>query len=341
MIGVDVAVERGGLMDRKPDLQTYAAFGAAVAIGGANFIAVSFSNMELPPLFGATVRFALAAALFILIARSRRIPLARGRQAAGAALYGLLGFGAAYALLYYALVGLAAGTTAVIVAAVPLFTLLIAVAVGQERLTARGLIGGCLAVAGIAVLSLGTLGGDLGRYYLIAAILGSVAAAGSSVVAKGLPDVHPVNMNAIGMVAGTAFLALGSLALGESWDLPRAADTWIAVAWLVLFGSVALFQLFLFVIHRWTASATAYAVTGMPVVAVGLGALMLDQPITLPVLVGGAMVMAAVYVGAISGAGRGGGEDPARNLVGPVVGIAPTETGEGESHQSTERLGSA
>jgi drug/metabolite transporter (DMT)-like permease len=328
-------------MDRKWDLQTNVAFGAAVAIGGANFIAVSFSNMELPPLFGATVRFALAAALFILIGRARRIPLARGRLAAGAALYGLLGFGVAYALLYYALVGLAAGTTSVIVAAVPLFTLLIAVAARQERLTARGLIGGCLAVAGIAILSLGTLEGGLGRHYLVAAILGSVAAAGSSVVAKGLPDVHPVNMNALGMLAGTAFLAVGSLALGESWALPRSAATWIAVAWLVLLGSVALFQLFLYVIHRWTASAAAYAVTGMPVVAVGLGALMLDQPITLPVIVGGAMVMVAVYVGAISGAGRADGEDSAAATVGTAVGVASMEAGEGESNHPTEGRGSA
>ncbi|MFP3854899.1 MAG: EamA family transporter [Anaerolineales bacterium] len=106
---------------------TYAAFLGTVFIGGANFIAVSFSNQELPPFFGATLRFALAAVLFFLIAGVKGIPLARGRQAMGAILYGVLGFGAAYACLYYALVGLPAGTAAVILAAVPLVTHLIAV----------------------------------------------------------------------------------------------------------------------------------------------------------------------------------------------------------------------
>lgn len=291
-------------MERDPDGKTYAAFVGAVVIGGANFVAVSFSNKELPPLFGATLRFALGAAFFFLIARMRRVPLVRGRSALGAALYGLLGFGAAYAFFYYALVGLTAGTTAVIIAAVPLFTLVIAVLHGQERMSMRGVVGGLLAIAGIGVLSLGTLGGDLGVSYLIAAILGTVAAAGSSVVAKALPDVHPINMNAIGMLAGTLLLVVSSLAFNESWTLPRQGSTLLAVGWLVILGSVGLFQLFLYVIKRWTASATVYAITGMPVVAVALGALLLDQPVTAEVLAGGSLVIAAVYVGAISGTRR-------------------------------------
>jgi drug/metabolite transporter (DMT)-like permease len=284
------------------DRRTYAAFAGAVVIGGANFIAVSLSNRELPPFFGATVRFALAALCFFVIARAERVPLARGRSAVGAALYGVLGFGAAYAFLYYSLVGLTAGSVAVIVAAVPLFTLVIAVLRGQERLSLRGVVGGVLAIAGIAVLSLGTLGGDFGHSYIVAAILGAVAIASSSVVAKAFPGVHPVNMNAIGMVAGTALLAASSVVAGESWAFPREPRTLMAVLWLVTFGSVGLFQLFLYAIKRLTASATVYAVAAMPVVAVGLGAVMLNQPISAGVLAGGSMVIAAVYIGAVSGA---------------------------------------
>lgn len=299
--------QRGAASDRGPaqaDPKTYAAFAGAVLIGGANFIAVSVSNRELPPLFGATLRFALGSLLFLLIARVTHVPLARGRSAMGAAAYGLLGVGAGYAFLYYALVGLAAGVTAVIVAAVPLFTLAIAVLTGQERLSLRGVAGGVLAIAGIAVLSAGTLDGDIHGSYLVAAVLGAAAIAASSVVAKAFPEVHPINMNAIGMLAGTVLLAVASLLLREPWTLPRVRETWLALGWLVILGSVGLFQLFLYVIRRWTASATVYALAAMPVVAVSLGALMLDQPITTEILVGGALVMAAVYVGAISAAAR-------------------------------------
>jgi drug/metabolite transporter (DMT)-like permease len=301
-------------MGKISDNKTYAAFVGTVIIGGANFIAVSLSNKEIPPLFGATLRFGLAALLFFFISRAWRVPLARGRSAAGAAIYGLLGFGAAYALLYYALVGLPAGIVAVIVAAVPLFTLGIAVLFGQERLSLRRVAGGVLAVIGIAILSLGTLGGDLGYTYLIAAIFGAVAIAASSVVAKAFPEVHPVNMNVIGMAAGTVLLAVSSLVFGERWALPRENQTLIAISWLVILGSVGLFQLFLYVIRRLTASATVYAVAGMPVVTVALGAIILDQPVTLEVLAGGALMIVAIYVGAISGKKEVPKSSPAKGL---------------------------
>jgi drug/metabolite transporter (DMT)-like permease len=286
------------------DPRTHAAFAGAVLIGGANFVAVSMSNMELPPLFGAALRFGIAAVLFLLLARAGRVPLARGRDAGGAVAYGLLGFGVAYALLYYALVGLSAGTVAVTMAAMPLFTLMIAVALGQERLSVRGLAGGALALAGIAVLSFGNLGGELGTSYLIAAVTGTVAAAASSVVARSYRAVHPLMMNGLGMAAGTTLLVAGSLLLGEAWLLPRATSTLLAVSWLVLLGSVGLFQLFLYVVRRWSASATVYAITAMPVVAVALGVLLLDQPVTASVALGGLLVMIAVYVGAISVSGE-------------------------------------
>ncbi len=288
-------------MQQEADTKTYAAFVGAVIIGGANFIAVSMSNQELPPLFGATLRFGLATLVFILMARVGRVAFPDGRSAAGAAIYGILSFGAAYALLYYSLVGLPAGTAAVILAAVPLFTHMIAVLLGQEQLSVRGIAGGVLAIAGIVVLSFGALGGDLSASYLIAAVLATGVVAASGVVAKALPDVHPVNMNAIGMATGTILLAVSSLLFGEAWTLPRQPRTLAAVGWLVVLGSVGLFQLFLYVIKRWTASATVYAVAGMPLVAVVLGALMLGQPITLEVLAGGSLVLVAVYIGAIAG----------------------------------------
>lgn len=280
---------------------TYAAFGAAVIIGGANFIAVSFSNREMPPFFGAAVRFAMAGLLFFIVARIRRVPRPERRSIVGACFYGLLNFGATYGLLYYALVGLAAGTASVIMATVPLFTLMFAVMVGQERFTLRGIAGGLLAIAGIAALSAGTLGGDLDIWYTVAAIFAAAAAAASSVVAKSLPEVHPVNMNAFGMVAGGILLAAGSLAFGEPWSMPRESGTWIALGWLVIAGSMGLFQLFLYVIKRFTASATVYAVASMPLVAVVLGVLLLEQPVTVDVLIGGGLILSAVYVGAISG----------------------------------------
>lgn len=287
-------------MEQTPDRVTLGAFAGAVVIGGSNFVAVKLSNDDLDPFFGAGVRFAAAALLLFVIMRVQRLAVPRGPDAVGPALYGLLGFGVSYGLLYYALQGLTAGTAAVFMAATPLITLVLAVLHGQERFTPRGIAGGALVVAGLAVISIESLGGDLRPSYLIAALLGVVAVAESSVLVKGFPRAHPITTNFVGMVAGAALLLAGSVVSGEDWVVPQTAETWAVLAWLAIPGSIGLFALFVFVIKRWTASATVYALTLMPVVAITLGAIVEDEPVTGRLLIGGALVMAAVYVGALS-----------------------------------------
>jgi drug/metabolite transporter (DMT)-like permease len=82
--------------------------------------------------------------------------------------------------------------------------------------------------------------------------------------------------------------------------------------WLVTVGSVGFFWLFLYVVERWTASATTYALTLVPVVAVTLGALIAGEAVTIEVVFGGALVVAAVYVGALRrpGAATARASDP-------------------------------
>ena len=281
------------------DRATLSAFVGAVLIGGNNFLAVKFSNEELEPMFGAALRFAAATVLLLLLARLRHWELPRGRAAAGAALYGLFGFGITYACLYFALVELSPGLTSVVVASVPLVTLVVAVLHRQERFTTRGIFGGLLGVAGIALLSGNALGGDIRPVYFLAAVLGVAAIAESTVIVKATPRAHPFTTNAVGMGVGALFLTIASLASREEWVVPQRGKTWLALAWLVVAGSIGLFALYLYVVARWTASATNYAVTLMPIVAVTTGVLFADEELTMGLILGALLVIAAVYIGAL------------------------------------------
>jgi drug/metabolite transporter (DMT)-like permease len=235
-----------------------------------------------------------------LLARIRKWPIPRGREAAGPAIYGLLGFGVSYALLYFALVELSPGLTSVVMAAVPLVTLALAVAHGQERFTTRAVIGGMLAVAGIGLLFARTITADIELVYFLAAVLGVVSIAESTVVVKSFPRAHPFTTNAVGMTVGALFLWIASVVFREEWIVPRRGQTWIVLGWLVIAGSIGLFALFLFVIGRWTASATVYAVAMMPLVAVTLGVLFADEELSLELIAGAVLVLAAIYVGALA-----------------------------------------
>ncbi len=283
-----------------PDRTTLLAFSAMVLIGGLNFLLVKFSNAELPPFYGAAVRFAAAALVFFGVALVRKLRMPRGRTLVGSLIYGLLNFGVGYAFLYFALTRLQVGTTSVIMALVPLLTLILAVIHGQERFTGRGVLGGVLALAGIALLSLRSLGGGAPALYMLAAFLAACSAAESSVVVKGFPRAHPVTTNGVGMAAASILLFVISVGFGERWVLPQLATTWLVLAWLVTVGSVGLFGLFVFVIKRWTASAAVYALTLMPVVAVITGAVFAGEAITLEIVGGGLLVMLGVYIGALS-----------------------------------------
>jgi len=282
-----------------PDQLTLAAFGAAVVIGGSNFVAVKFSNAELAPMYGAAARFSVAAVIFLLLGLALSLRLPPGRAMLGCAIYGALGFGAAYGFMYFALTEVTIGTAAVITATVPLFTLVFAVLHGQERFSIRGIVAGLLAVAGIGVISLHSLNADAPLLHLLAVVAATAAIAESTVVVKSFPRADPVTTNAVGMVAGALLLWIASIVAGESWTLPGQARTWAALGWLVIAGSVGLFYLIMFLIARWTASASVYVLTLMPVVAVALGALLADEPITPEVVGGTALVLLAVYVGAI------------------------------------------
>ncbi|HSM01445.1 MAG TPA: EamA family transporter [Acidimicrobiia bacterium] len=281
-----------------PDRVTLAAFSAAVLIGGVNFVAVRYSNRELEPLFGAGVRFGAAALLFLVYMVMRRIHLPRGREFGVAAAYGVLAFTVSYAAAYWALQELSAGVAAVVFGATPLITILLAALHGLERISRRGLLGALIAVAGIAVLANpGSSSVPLLR--LAAVLVASVAAAESSVIIKMTPPTNQVATNATAMGIGAALLLSLSAVAGEAWLIPRETATWVALPYLAALGSVGLFGLILFTLGRWTVSAVAYMTPLFPVVAMIAGAVIAGEEITVTGVIGGAIVIFAVYVGVV------------------------------------------
>lgn len=287
-----------------PDTPTLVAFAMAVTLGGANFLGVRFSNFELPPLWGAGLRFSLAAVLFVLIAMALRLAWPRGRQLGLAVVYGALGFAISYALLYWALVRVTAGVAVIVLAIVPLVTLLLAVAQGLERLRLRATVGAVLALAGIAWMAIGPRDVVLPLGALVAMLAAAVSIGESIILGKRLSATHPAMINAVGMTAGAVILLVLSGAAGERWTLPRQPEARWAVAYLSTFGSVGLFVLVLLVVRRWTASATSYMFVLTPFVTTALGAWLADETVTLEAVVGATLVVVGVWFGALSPASR-------------------------------------
>ena len=276
------------------------AFLTIVVLLGVNFVAVRFSNLELPPFWGAGLRFSIASFALFIIVMFKRLPLPKGMGLAGAALFGVLVFGAMFGFLYWALLYVSSGMAAVTFATIPLITTLLAVSLNLERLTWRSLFGAVLVLMGIGLVFQEQLQADAPLLSLVVLLLGALSGALSGIVIKRFPKSHPISTNAVAMAVGAALLIVTSRGLGETWRLPTLPVTWAALGWLILSASVA-FILMVWLLSKWSASATSYSTVLMPLVTVAVASWLAGEQVTLMFALGGAFALIGVYVGALAG----------------------------------------
>jgi drug/metabolite transporter (DMT)-like permease len=292
-------------MTSRPDRLVLGAFLVFVVFAGANAIGVRFVLREMGPFWSAAIRFAFAGLLLLVYMIATRRPVPRGQRLIGTVLFGVFGFGLAYTFLYEALKDAPAGTTMLMLAIVPLLTVLLAAGQGIERLRLLALAGAALAAVGIVIVGASQISLNVPIASLALLLAAAACQAESGIVAKRFPPGDPVAANAIGMLLGAAMLAAVAVINGETFVVPTRPETWIAMAYLIGPGSVAVFVLVLFVLARWSVSATSYAFLLFPLVAITVGGVLLSEPIQPSFVVGGVIVLAGVYIGAVYRPSRG------------------------------------
>jgi drug/metabolite transporter (DMT)-like permease len=274
------------------------AFVLMVAVGGGNGVAVRFSNRELAPFVGGGARFAIASVVFFTLMFASRQAWPRGRELVSTFAYGGLGFGVAYAFIYWGLLQVQAGLAQVILALIPLLTFFLALMHRQETFRWRGFVGTIVALAGMAVVFNDRFGIGAAPFLPVLAITAAaLSSAEAGVILKSVSRAPLTATNAIAMACGAAILLAFSVAAHESWTLPLQPSTWIALVYLVVVGSVASFALYLYVLRYWTASAASYQFVLLPFVALVLSAWLDHEPLTVALILGGGVVMAGVYLG--------------------------------------------
>ncbi|MGH2348176.1 MAG: DMT family transporter [bacterium] len=276
------------------------AFGLIVLFGGTNFVAGRVTIQELPPFWAGGLRLAAAAVVLLALVVIQRLPLPKGRALVGAMAYGVIGFGAAYAFAYWGFQRVTAGLGAVMLAVTPLFTFGLALLHGQESFRWRPLLGGGVAVAGIAVMFSGSVSAAVPLSSLLAVLAMAVCNAEASVFVKQFPKSHPITTNAVALLVGAVILLVLSAVFGEPHPIPVRTSTWIALVYLIFLGSTTLFVLFLFVLRSWPASTASYMFVLFPFVAVALSVWLERMPVTPGLAIGGVLVLLGVFVGAVT-----------------------------------------
>jgi drug/metabolite transporter (DMT)-like permease len=273
---------------------------ALAAIWGAAFMLIEIALRDLAPVTVAAGRIAFAAGTLVVIAVARRAHvvrplLAHRRQLAAAA---VLNTAVPFVLIPLGQTQIDSGTSAILNAAAPLFTVLFAVVAGSsERVVGLRLAGFLLGFAGVALVV--GAGADTGGHAVLGGLAVVAAAAfyavGALYTSARLRELSPLEIALGTMTWATLFtLPLGVVGL-------RGHEVgWEAAASVIGLGVVATAVAYLLYFGLIAGAGPSYAILVtylVPAMALVYGVTLLDEPVGLREVLGLVLVLAGVALG--------------------------------------------
>ncbi len=263
---------------------------------------IKLGLQDLPPVSFAGIRLAIAviAVLPVLVVRRVSLPR-RARELALIAVTGWLLLSLNYGLLYWGAQFIPSGLTAVLQATTPAFGLVFAHRwLPGERITLLKLCALALGVAGVGIIFSNQLhlAGWLSLLGCAAVVAGALCVAFAYVLVKAYgSQLNPTALMAGQMLCGLVpLLAYGLIREGNplkfNWTLTAVAS----LLYLALAGSVAAFWLNYWLLRRMDATKVLLMAIVEPLVAVLLGALVLDEVVTARTLLGGVCILLGVWL---------------------------------------------
>jgi drug/metabolite transporter (DMT)-like permease len=263
-------------------------------VWGSTYLAMRVAIGSFPPLAMASGRFIAAGGLLYLLLRARGVAPPTPREWGSCAAIGVLVMGVGLGGAAMAMAHVSSGLAALVFGSVPVWTALFERMFGA-RLRAREAAGMVLAFAGITLVA---TRGQLRAEPLAAVQLCTAAAtyAFGCVLQRRLPQPRGGMSTAAQMLVGGLALGVASLVRGERLPTHASLASIVALAHLVVFGSMVAYSALNHLLRTARASlATSYAFVN-PIVALGLGALVAGEHVGRTELVAVGLVVAGVAV---------------------------------------------
>lgn len=290
MIHADAAPSRGAIL---------AALAAVYIIWGSTYLAIRFAVETLPPFLMAGVRFTVAGAILYGWRRATGHPPPTGGQWRATGVVGALMLLGGNGGVVWAEQWIESGTTALIVASVPFWMVIMDwLRPGGRAPGLKVWVGILLGFGGVLLLIGGPRSAPAHLVPAIVLVLASIAWAAGSLYSRRAALPAPLLATAMQMLTGGALLLLAGVVTGELARADPAAFSLrsvLALLYLIVFGALIGYSAYVWLLRvTEPALASTYAYVN-PVVAVLLGWLLADER-TDP----GIAVAAAVIVGAVA-----------------------------------------
>ena len=276
------------------------AFAAIYLIWGSTYLAIRYAVETIPPLIVVAIRHTIAGTILLGWAFARGFRPRREHWISGlivGALFFLIGHGC----LHWAEQYVGSGLAALLIATEPMFILVLAWIMGQQRISRISLLGLALGVAGVAILTSADLTGKGSTLIGVFAVLfGSVSWAAGVVISPRLKlPADAVARTAVPLVCGAALVWIASAATGEFQRVHWASISLRSlggIAYLVVFGSIIAFTSYMWLLQRCPPALVATHTYANPVVAVLLGWLVASEPLSLRMIVACVAILGAVML---------------------------------------------
>jgi drug/metabolite transporter (DMT)-like permease len=280
--------------------QVWIALWTVYIVWGSTYLGIEMAGETIPGVFGAGVRFTIVGLIMfgIVVWRRGRRALRIGRaELVSAALVGLLLPGA-NAVLFVTEQHVPIGLTSLIIASVPLWMLLMRLAAGErpDRVASLGLLVG---FAGIAVLVRpGGGSGSLG--WLLLTVVAAVSWAVGSFLSPriGVPRDALVASGYETLIGGLVLTVVGLATTSSSQLDPSgwSARSILGLIYLITVGSVIGYTAYAWLLGNAPLGQVATYAYVNPVVAIALGVIVLNEQLTLRVVLGALLILAAVAI---------------------------------------------
>jgi drug/metabolite transporter (DMT)-like permease len=297
--------------------KVWIALGTVYTIWGSTYLGIAFAVETMPPLFAVSTRFVVAGALLagaLAWRRGIRALVLTSHELGAALLVGGLLIGS-NALLFFAERTVPIGLASLVVASVPLWVAVFRIAAG-DRPPALVLVGIVAGFAGVALLVRPSGSAGLGALALV--LLSALAWSAGSFLSPRLPlPANSFTATAYEMfLGGLVYLPLGIAAHPDVASFSaRSLAGW---AYLVVFGAIVGYSAYVWLLAHAPISLVATYAYANPVVAIGLGALVLDETVTGRIVIGATIVLTSVAVVVR--------REPPKAEPAPIPGEAPEET---------------
>jgi len=267
-------------------------------IWGTTWATVKISLEGFPPLTGLALRFILGGLLLLALARFQGVELGRGRYERRLWLVqGALGFGVSYVVVYWAQQWVPSGLTSVLFSTMPLFVVLFAAWLSPgEAAGGWGLAGVLVGFGGIGLVFSDDLGsfGD-SRVALAAGVLllsPAAAALAQVLIKRWGRGLHPLAIIAVPMFGAGLGIGCAALVLEAGRPLDPSLGSVLAVVYLGVMGSALAFGLYFWLLAHVSLLQISLIVYLTPLLAVAIGTLLLDEPLTPRLVLGVLLVIA-------------------------------------------------